>query len=183
MPHSWSHTQLLDPAVCSGCGTGSCTGQAWGVLPHVLPHVPCRAMPYRVPHHGTPRTGLLCLEGASLRRRLICACPPTGLHALLPCLTRPGQGADPNPSAPHSSLSADLTDHLPLGIAPLVPLLPSLLAAGRSPSGKLVVDIEKYQPMCRLGGNTYGRTTGLFDLPRPDRGPAQQPLSYTSTTS
>ncbi|KAL4444869.1 hypothetical protein ABPG77_003919 [Micractinium sp. CCAP 211/92] len=57
--------------------------------------------------------------------------------------------------------------------------------AGRSPSGKLVVDIEKYQPMSRLGGNTYARTSGLFDLPRPDRAlggqHAQQPLKYTST--
>lgn len=57
--------------------------------------------------------------------------------------------------------------------------------AGRSPSGKLVVDIDKYRPMSRLGGNTYARTSGLFDLPRPDRalgGPhAQQPLKYTST--
>lgn len=135
-------------------------------------------------------------------------------------------------------------------------------AAGRSPSGKLVVDINKYRPMSRLGGNTCehshscrdpvtqlacsawpspllsapwlalvarrpalspcqppepappaaglcahasaneqlnalhcwpspplpasdARTSGLFDLPRPDRalgGPhAQQPLKYTST--
>lgn len=41
--------------------------------------------------------------------------------------------------------------------------------AGRSPSGKLVVDINKLRPISRLGGNTYGRTGGLFDLPRPDR--------------
>ena len=53
----------------------------------------------------------------------------------------------------------------------------------KSPSGKLVVDIAKFQPISRLGGNTYARTAGLFDLPRPDRGPAQQPLSYTSTAS
>ena len=30
-------------------------------------------------------------------------------------------------------------------------------AAGRSPSGKVVVDIERLRPMCRLGGNFYGR--------------------------
>jgi len=41
--------------------------------------------------------------------------------------------------------------------------------AGKSPSGKLVVDIGKYKPVCRLGGNTYGWVGGLFDLPRPDR--------------
>jgi hypothetical protein len=39
--------------------------------------------------------------------------------------------------------------------------------AGRSPTGKLVVDAAKLQPMCRLGGVTYGRVTELFDLPRP----------------
>ena len=56
--------------------------------------------------------------------------------------------------------------------------------AGHSPSGKLVVDMEKgYKPISRLGGNTYGRTSGLFDLPRPDRGPAQQKLAYTSTAT
>ena len=41
--------------------------------------------------------------------------------------------------------------------------------AGASPSGKLVVDVGAYRPVSRLGGNTYGRTAGLFDLPRPDR--------------
>lgn len=55
--------------------------------------------------------------------------------------------------------------------------------AGKSPSGKLVVDIERYQPISRLGGNTYARVGGLFDLPRPDRGAAQQKLQYTSTAS
>ncbi|PSC71889.1 Flavin reductase-FMN-binding domain containing [Micractinium conductrix] len=55
--------------------------------------------------------------------------------------------------------------------------------AGRSPSGKLVVDIEKYKPVSRLGGNTYARTSGLFDLPRPDRGPKQQELRYTSAAT
>ncbi len=39
--------------------------------------------------------------------------------------------------------------------------------AGRSPSGKLVVEAARLQPMCRLGGVTYGRVTELFDLPRP----------------
>lgn len=41
--------------------------------------------------------------------------------------------------------------------------------AGKSPSGKLVVDIQKLKPISRLGGNTYGRTNDIFDLPRPDR--------------
>jgi flavin reductase (DIM6/NTAB) family NADH-FMN oxidoreductase RutF len=41
--------------------------------------------------------------------------------------------------------------------------------AGRSPSGKLVVDPTKLQPVCRLGGVTYGRVTELYDIPRPDK--------------
>lgn len=39
--------------------------------------------------------------------------------------------------------------------------------AGRSPSGKLVVDPVKLQPMCRMGGLTYGKVLELFELPRP----------------
>ncbi len=39
--------------------------------------------------------------------------------------------------------------------------------AGRSPSGKLVVDPVKLQAMCRLGGLAYGKVTELFELPRP----------------
>ena len=62
-------------------------------------------------------------------------------------------------------------------------MCPRLALSGKSPSGKLVVDIEKYRPISRLGGNTYARVAGLFDLPRPDRGPppAQQQLIYTSS--
>jgi flavin reductase (DIM6/NTAB) family NADH-FMN oxidoreductase RutF len=41
--------------------------------------------------------------------------------------------------------------------------------AGASPTGKLIVDVDKLFPISRLGGNTYGRSEGLFDLPRPDR--------------
>jgi hypothetical protein len=53
--------------------------------------------------------------------------------------------------------------------------------AGRSPSGKLVVDPVKLQPVCRLGGFTYGRVTELYDIGRPDKSgtyntpPSQQP--------
>lgn len=38
---------------------------------------------------------------------------------------------------------------------------------GASPSGKVVVDPAKLQPIARLGGVTYGRVTEIFDLPRP----------------
>jgi flavin reductase (DIM6/NTAB) family NADH-FMN oxidoreductase RutF len=39
--------------------------------------------------------------------------------------------------------------------------------AGRSPTGKLVVDAAALAPVSRLGGVTYGRTSELYDLPRP----------------
>eukprot|EP00210_Caulerpa_lentillifera_P004705 g4489.t1 len=41
--------------------------------------------------------------------------------------------------------------------------------AGRTPSGSVKVDFENYKPISRLGGDTYGRVTSTFDLPRPDR--------------
>uniref|UniRef100_A0A061SEF3 Flavo protein oxygenase n=1 Tax=Tetraselmis sp. GSL018 TaxID=582737 RepID=A0A061SEF3_9CHLO len=41
--------------------------------------------------------------------------------------------------------------------------------AGKTPSGNVIVDFQRYKPVSRLGGNTYGRTAGTFDLPRPDR--------------
>lgn len=40
--------------------------------------------------------------------------------------------------------------------------------AGRSPSGKVIVDIDKYEPIARLGGNYYGRIKEVFKLSRPD---------------
>lgn len=38
----------------------------------------------------------------------------------------------------------------------------------KSPSGNLMVDPLKLQPMSRLGGITYGATTEVIDLPRPN---------------
>ena len=38
----------------------------------------------------------------------------------------------------------------------------------RSPEGKMTVDLAKYRPVCRLGGDSYGRITEFYDLPRPD---------------
>lgn len=38
----------------------------------------------------------------------------------------------------------------------------------RSPEGKLTVDLAKYRPVSRLGGDAYGRTAEFYDLPRPD---------------
>lgn len=55
--------------------------------------------------------------------------------------------------------------------------------AGRSPSGKLIVDVNKMLPISRLGGNIYGRTREIFELPRPDRSTIDnKALAYSSTT-
>ena len=35
--------------------------------------------------------------------------------------------------------------------------------------GKPRVDMARYAPVCRLGGDTYGRVGSGYDLPRPDR--------------
>ena len=39
--------------------------------------------------------------------------------------------------------------------------------AGKSPTGKTIIDIDKYQPISRLGGNFYGRIKEIIELPRP----------------
>ena len=38
----------------------------------------------------------------------------------------------------------------------------------RSPEGKLTVDLARYRPVSRLGGDSYGRVPEYYDLPRPD---------------
>lgn len=40
--------------------------------------------------------------------------------------------------------------------------------AGKSPTGKTIVDIDKYEPIARLGGNFYGRIKEVFELTRPN---------------
>lgn len=41
--------------------------------------------------------------------------------------------------------------------------------ASKSPhSGKTIVDIDKYEPIARLGGNFYGRIKEVFELSRPN---------------
>lgn len=49
--------------------------------------------------------------------------------------------------------------------------------AGSSPTGKLVVDPVKLQPVCRLGGFTYGRVTELYDIRRPDKNGVYPPAA------
>ncbi|GLC36017.1 hypothetical protein PLESTB_000529700 [Pleodorina starrii] len=41
--------------------------------------------------------------------------------------------------------------------------------AGRSPSGRLTVDLARLAPVARCGGVTYARCTELYDMPRPDK--------------
>jgi hypothetical protein len=57
--------------------------------------------------------------------------------------------------------------------------------AGRSPTGKLVVDPVKLQPVCRLGGFTYGRVSELYDIRRPNKDgtyPAAAPAAGPSSS-
>jgi len=37
----------------------------------------------------------------------------------------------------------------------------------KTPSGSDYVDIDVYKPISRLGGSDYGRTSGMFEMPRP----------------
>ena len=37
----------------------------------------------------------------------------------------------------------------------------------KTDSGSDHVDLADYKPICRLGGNDYGRTAGVFTMPRP----------------
>ncbi|DBA80506.1 hypothetical protein WJX77_000890 [Trebouxia sp. C0004] len=40
--------------------------------------------------------------------------------------------------------------------------------AGKTPHGKTIVDIDKYEPIARLGGNFYCRVKEVFELTRPN---------------
>ncbi|GIL67856.1 hypothetical protein Vafri_21150, partial [Volvox africanus] len=51
--------------------------------------------------------------------------------------------------------------------------------AGRSPSGKLVVDMTRLAPVARCGGITYARCTELYDMARPNKD-GQYPQPSTS---
>ena len=46
-------------------------------------------------------------------------------------------------------------------------LWPPLLRAGKSPSGKLVVDIERLRPVSKVGGIAYALSGECFDLAVP----------------
>jgi hypothetical protein len=48
----------------------------------------------------------------------------------------------------------------------------SVLVKDGAGDGKPTVDVNRLQPLGRLGGNTYCRVGSTFDLPRPDRAPA-----------
>ncbi|KAG2442076.1 hypothetical protein HYH02_009867 [Chlamydomonas schloesseri] len=58
--------------------------------------------------------------------------------------------------------------------------------AGRSPSGKLTVDMAALAPVARCGGVTYARCTELYELARPDgqgRYPGQQPAAAAAAAA
>ncbi len=60
--------------------------------------------------------------------------------------------AEPPRAAPRSA--GELTTTLVMGQVVLFHVLEEV--AAKSPSGKTIVDIAKYRPMTRLGGNFYG---------------------------
>lgn len=39
----------------------------------------------------------------------------------------------------------------------------------KTPNGSDIVDLQDYKPISRLGGNDYARTSGVFEIPRPDK--------------
>ena len=39
----------------------------------------------------------------------------------------------------------------------------------RTGHGHIIVDIDKYAPVSRLGGDSYARITELYDIPRPGK--------------
>lgn len=40
--------------------------------------------------------------------------------------------------------------------------------ATKSPHGKTIVDIDKYEPSCRIGGNMWCKVKEVFELIRPN---------------
>lgn len=65
--------------------------------------------------------------------------------------------------------SGQVTATLILGEVVLVHVATAVLEPEGAGPGKPTVRFEDYQPLSRLGGDTYGRTGTTFDLPRPDR--------------
>ena len=67
--------------------------------------------------------------------------------------------------------SGEVTSNIILGEVVMAHVHPGLTAdseserAGKGP----VVDFAKYQPVSRLGGDTYARVTETYDLPRPEK--------------
>mmetsp|Transcript_9411 Transcript_9411/g.22728 ORF Transcript_9411/g.22728 Transcript_9411/m.22728 type:complete len:256 (+) Transcript_9411:1-768(+) len=62
-----------------------------------------------------------------------------------------------------------LTSTLILGEVVMVHVATALCEMEGAGPGKPTVKFDGYNPLARLGGNTYARTTSTFDLPRPDR--------------
>jgi flavin reductase (DIM6/NTAB) family NADH-FMN oxidoreductase RutF len=62
-----------------------------------------------------------------------------------------------------------VTATLVLGEVVMIHVASELCDIDGAGKGKPTVRFDGFRPMARLGGNTYGRTTSTFDLPRPDR--------------
>lgn len=54
-------------------------------------------------------------------------------------------------------------------LADIVMIHVAKAVAGQSPTGKLVVDFAKLQPVARLAGYQYGRVTEIYEIPGPDK--------------
>ncbi|KAK9833388.1 hypothetical protein WJX81_000759 [Elliptochloris bilobata] len=60
----------------------------------------------------------------------------------------------------------DSTGRIMIGEVVLVHVAEAVV--NRSQEGKLTVDLAKYRPVSRLGGDSYARICEAYDLPRPD---------------
>ncbi|KAJ1625354.1 hypothetical protein T492DRAFT_1040571 [Pavlovales sp. CCMP2436] len=63
----------------------------------------------------------------------------------------------------------EVTATLLLGEVQMIHLAAAVCELEGAGKGKPTVRFDRLMPMSRLGGNTYGRTSSTFDLPRPDR--------------
>lgn len=62
-----------------------------------------------------------------------------------------------------------VTSTVVLGKVVMVHAAPAVCDMNGAGPNKPTIDFARYQPLARLGGDTYGRVTETFDLPRADR--------------
>ena len=61
----------------------------------------------------------------------------------------------------------DVTATILIGEVVLAHVLEAVTS--RTGHGHIIVDIDKYAPVSRLGGDSYARVTELYDIPRPGK--------------